>query len=77
MRNGEILNSSLGDMPCSEVSRIELCAKHAAAPDLLAALEWCLEWIDDNRDADDTGEGQQALAVIGNARAAIAKAKGD
>lgn len=47
-----------------------------AAPDLLAALEWCAEWIDANAESSDTGEGQQADAVLSSARATIAKAKG-
>ena len=40
LRTGEILNSSHGNRPCSDISRIELCQIHRAAPDLLAALNY-------------------------------------
>lgn len=38
MRTGETLDSSMGDRPCSDVSRIELCAHHARVKFLETAL---------------------------------------
>ena len=39
MRTGETLDSSLGDKPCSDISRIALCPFHAAAPAMYEALK--------------------------------------
>lgn len=47
-----------------------------AAPDLLAALESCAEWVDENADRTDAGECRQADSLLSAARAAIAKARG-
>ena len=38
MRTGETLDSSLGDKPCSDISRIVLCPLHDAAPAMYEAL---------------------------------------
>ena len=38
MRTGETLDSSLGDRPCSDISRIVLCPLHTAAPAMYEAL---------------------------------------
>ena len=37
MRTGETLDSSLGNRPCSDISRILLCPLHTAAPAMYAA----------------------------------------
>ena len=39
MRTGETLDSSLGDKPCSDISRIVLCPLHDAAPAMYEALK--------------------------------------
>ena len=38
MRTGETLDSSLGDRPCSDISKILLCPLHEAAPAMYEAL---------------------------------------
>ena len=38
LRTGEPLESRHGEQPCSDISRIELCPKHAAAPAMYEAL---------------------------------------
>jgi len=48
----------------------------AAAPDMLDALRLAEGWIEENRDAEDTGDGQQAMAILEAIRAAIDKAEG-
>lgn len=50
-------------------------AEREARADSLAALEACAEWIEKNAEPSDTGDGQQADAVLSIARAAIAKAR--
>ncbi len=39
LRTGEPLESIHGDRTCSDISRIELCPLHAAAPAMYAALQ--------------------------------------
>ena len=63
-RTGETLDSSNADRPCSDVSRIVLCPLHAAAHDLVAALQEIYDW---------TNAKSTPWAV--KARAALAKAK--
>lgn len=66
-------------------NRIILCKKHAAAPELLAALEGLLEQIENGllvRNTDGDGASDWAIKQIPlihaltKANAAIAKAKG-
>jgi hypothetical protein len=46
MRTGETLDSSLGDKPCSDISRIVLCPLHDAAPAMYEALQEALKCIE-------------------------------
>ena len=46
LRTGEPLESVHGDQPCSDISRIELCPKHAAAPAMYEALKFLTSEID-------------------------------
>ena len=39
LRTGEPLESIHGNQPCSDISRIELCPLHAAAPAMYEALQ--------------------------------------
>ena len=45
MRTGETLDSSLGDRPCSDISRIVLCPLHTAAPAMYEALQWAKQYL--------------------------------
>ena len=45
MRTGETLDSSLGDRPCSDISKILLCPLHEAAPAMYEALREAQELI--------------------------------
>jgi len=75
MRNGGILDTSMGNTPCSEVSRIELCECHAAAPDLLAALENATNVLA-GLAVGDLKTIYHNSPALAQARAAIAKARG-
>ena len=46
MRTGETMDSSLGDRPCSDISRIVLCPFHVAAPAMYEALHSALNNVD-------------------------------
>ena len=46
LRTGEPLESVHGDQPCSDISRIELCPKHAAAPAMYEALQQSLVLVE-------------------------------
>ena len=52
MRTGETLDSSLGDKPCSDISRIVLCPLHDAAPAMY------------DRHKDNHGMVQEALRFL-------------
>lgn len=74
MRTGETLDSSLGDKLCSDISRIQLCPKHAAAPAMYEALQE----IDDQLD-QFTVKAQEDLGLRGallRIRDALAQAEG-
>ena len=45
MRTGETLDSSLGDRLCSDISRIQLCPKHSAAPAMYEVLQATLAYF--------------------------------
>ena len=45
MRTGETLDSSLGDKPCSDISRIVLCPLHDAAPAMYEVLQATLAYF--------------------------------
>ena len=45
MRTGETLDSSLGNRPCSDISRILLCPFHTAAPAMYVALQATLAYF--------------------------------
>lgn len=47
----------------------------AAAPDLLAALKWALDVVEDNTDADDAEADPQFMAAWKQAQAAIEAAE--
>ena len=66
------LEPGAGGMTAEELDHT--AALIAAAPDLLAALEDAADWINENRDHPDTGEGQQASFLLDCIGAAIAKA---
>lgn len=46
LRTGEPLESIHGKQPCADISRIELCPKHAAAPAMYEALQEALKCIE-------------------------------
>ena len=48
----------------------------AAAPELLDWLKTAAVWIDQTREDERTGEGQNAKALLEDIHAAIAKAEG-
>jgi hypothetical protein len=72
MRNGNILDTSMGNVPCSEVSRIELCPLHDAACDLLAALDQAIMALDNS-----AIRGYPSSGATESMRSALAKAKGE
>jgi hypothetical protein len=45
LRTGEPLESRHGEQPCSDISHIELCPKHAAAPAMYEALQQAQELL--------------------------------
>ena len=45
MRTGETLDSSLGNRPCSDISRILLCPMHTAAPAMYEALSELVKYL--------------------------------
>ena len=74
MRTGETLDSSLGNRPCSDISRILLCPFHTAAPAMYEALKTLLALIGDE-DLPDNGELSGAV-ICDFARSALAQAEG-
>jgi hypothetical protein len=70
MRTGETLDSSLGDKPCSDISRIVLCPLHDAAPAMYEALRDLLtfyEWSDS--DSPEQIAYDNAMKAIAQAEA--------
>ena len=45
LRTGEPLESSHGAQPCANISRIELCPMHAAAPAMYEALSELVKYL--------------------------------
>jgi len=77
MRTGETLDSSLGDKPCSDISRIVLCPLHAAAPAMYEALQSILAEVTNDTDGLDTAELYEIIYFIrGKAKSALAQAEG-
>ena len=48
LRTGEPLESIHGKRPCADISRIELCPKHAAGPALYEALRDLVSYLQDH-----------------------------
>ena len=70
MRTGETLDSSLGDKPCSDISRIVLCPLHDAAPAMYAIIK-------DMREAFYVkGTRKALLEVMERSKDVIAQAEG-
>ena len=77
MRTGETLDSSLGDRPCSDISRIVLCPLHTAAPAMYEALQSILAEVTNDTDGLDTAELYEIIYFIrGKAKSALAQAEG-
>ena len=57
MRTGETMDSSLGDRPCSDISRIVLCPFHVAAPAMYEALREIVEAIGSGEVIDYSSAG--------------------
>ena len=75
MRTGETLDSSLGDRPCSDISRIVLCPLHTAAPAMYEALVAAYEYLAEM--GCDCEEGQACGdCIVCQVREAKAQAEG-
>ena len=74
MRTGETLDSSLGDRLCSDISRIQLCPMHAAAPAMYAALREAEKHLTDLANYGSEGIPEPLLVSV---RSAIAQAEGE
>ena len=53
MRTGETLDSSLGDRPCSDISKILLCPLHEAAPAMYEALQVAQRYLEQCQGHDE------------------------
>ena len=67
MRTGETLDSSLGDRLCSDISRIQLCPKHSAAPAMYEALQAVLYGLENGDDYE---------GLVPGIKCALAQAEG-
>ena len=68
LRTGEPLESVHGDQPCSDISRIELCPKHAAAPAMYEALTDALACIEQTLSRKEINERRdKILAALAQA----------
>jgi hypothetical protein len=70
MRTGETLDSSLGDKPCSDISRIVLCPLHDAAPAMYEALREIVAAVGSGEVIDYSSAGDwytDACAVLAQA----------
>ena len=80
MRTGETLDSSLGDRLCSDISRIQLCPKHSAAPAMYGALlqvrEMLLILADNAGDVPEWNTGGELYELAHTVRTALAQAEG-
>jgi len=72
LRTGEPLESIHGEQPCADISRIELCPKHAAAPAMYEALKEIVIAVQEGT-AYDYGTSGDWFA---DAQAALAQAEG-
>ncbi len=72
LRTGEPLESRHGEQPCSDISHIELCPKHAAAPAMYEALQTLVEYLSAQVPADTLDDWKHVFA----ARQALAQAEG-
>ncbi len=73
MRTGETLDSSLGDRLCSDISRIQLCPMHAAAPAMYEALSELVKYLRE----EVADEALGTWAPVFKAATALAQAKGE
>ena len=71
LRTGEPLESNHGDRPCTDISRIELCPMHAAAPAMYEALCGLLEYYGAYNPVTD----KRIEPYIRKAKAALAQAE--
>ena len=67
LRTGEPLESIHGDRTCSDISRIELCPLHAAAPAMYKALRNLLEVYQDSTDDDGSPAVLSAIDALAQA----------
>ena len=72
MRTGETLDSSLGDRPCSDISRIVLCPLHTAAPAMYEALSELVKYLRE----EVADEALDTWAPVFKAAMALAQAEG-
>lgn len=72
LRTGEPLESIHGDRTCSDISRIELCPLHAAAPAMYEALQALVEYLSTQVPADTLDDWKHVFA----AKQALAQAEG-
>ena len=72
MRTGETLDSSLGDKPCSDISRIVLCPLHDAAPAMYEALSELVKYLRE----EVADEALDTWAPVFKAAMALAQAEG-
>ncbi len=73
LRTGEPLESRHGEQPCSDISRIELCPKHAAAPAMYEALKAILDSEESTLGDGGSILGDDYRALV---QAALAQAEG-
>ena len=79
LRTGDELDSSHGDRPCSDISRIELCSMHAAAPAMYEALLETMQVLRSLRDSKEewyTLVTPELLSVWDKNKKALAQAEG-
>ena len=77
MRTGETLDSSLGNRPCSDISRILLCPFHTAAPAMYEALQDIESYTELGLNSDEPKHWEASLQdILGIVRDALAQAEG-
>jgi len=72
MRTGETLDSSLGDRPCSDISRIQLCPMHTATSEMHEALQQLVTYLREEVPDESLGTWEPVF----KAQAALARAEG-
>ena len=78
LRTGEPLESIHGDRTCSDISRIELCPLHAAAPAMYEALQAIVQSCASRtyKEVLHTAEGKKLFLAYEQSCKALAQAEG-